>query len=368
MTRSIYETLSAFATDLFFNQVYDMARRDKSDEESLTDAFQRKVPQILATMKTNPDALQTILTRYYEYARKVVPAFETMAVSEMTDRIAEQVIPKEMLKDFTVRQQDEIVEMAIVLLIRDLGSYVLDSRIIELIIDQRDSTALSTTGMIKSRGVQILTKFRDKLYSRLFNEEVGASATVDIEDLERVQERLEKVKRKYHDAKETIGELEEELAGAEDKIEKMAAQQKKLVRLVTILRGKIGQPAAASSPGVHRPRGKPDEETDGETQDSSDDTQDSSDESQDSSSGGDEPDEPDAAGGAGGASDASSEEETTTRVLALPKGRTRRPRAGGKPHKAQKRAPTRRAVPAKKAEAPSGGEADGFSLDELIAQ
>jgi exonuclease VII small subunit len=347
MTRSIYETLSAFATDLFFNQVYDMARQTKSDEESLTNAFQRKVPQILAAMKTSPDALQTILTRYHEYARKVVPAFETMAVSEMTDRLAEQIIPKDQLGDFTVRQQDEIVEMAIVQLIRDLGAYVLEARIISLIIDQRESRASATTGMIKSRGVQILTKFRDKLYSQLYNEEVGASATVDIEDLERVQRRLEKTKEKYRDAKETIGELEEELAGAEEKIEEMAAQQKKLVRLVTILRERLSDGAGRAEPA----RDETSEE-DGETSSDDDET----------SSGETSPDEP---ASRVSAADESSDDEPG-RALPVP-ARRRGRRVPAKA--ARKKAPKARVASVPNAESPKDEtQTDGFQLDELISR
>ncbi|HJN93195.1 MAG TPA: hypothetical protein QGF05_10810 [Dehalococcoidia bacterium] len=246
----MFEILSAYVTDLYFNQVYGTSQAKAGESLGAKEAYQQCIQDFVSAVNTQRDSFQQIMQRCYVYAREVIGSEKTSlnSVKGITETLAQEMVPTEFFREMNEKRRGEIVELALVELIKDLCSYCLEPDALSKIVDQHDAAARETIRMMQMHGVRILARYRDTVHNRFFGRKTGATPMVEAKEVDHVYARLDKLRERYDRVKEERDEFGEQLDDAEEELATERETIQRLYRLVQLMKNKLDTAVATAAP------------------------------------------------------------------------------------------------------------------------
>ena len=191
---STADIISAYFTDIFYNDLYLKARErvKAGSSNSITDAYKSNIVAYMYGINDRNMYMKVILN-LHEYYR-VKTAFNSIIFSDFEDRILTQFIPMEYFHDFTSDDKDTTLFAITKNTVQTACDKVLSASQLRLIIDQRNQSGVI---MLQNEIVGALMLMREE-YHASFARKLGQKPqSVSVEVMQKLKKALvEETKRR----------------------------------------------------------------------------------------------------------------------------------------------------------------------------
>jgi hypothetical protein len=244
---SVFEVLSAYLTDCYFNHVYRTASDKLAKDASLTDNYVRCIQSFAMGIKNDESCYGKLVQSLWRYFTSMT-RFTAISFSEFVDRVTENCAPPEYFRQFSTSDKDEILSSMLCDLTINLATYVTRPDMLRRIIDEHRVAPTVTVRMIQDAGVDYLLTKRSALRNEFLKKMGQARDQVPmdaVEDMKKILRRIVKEKAEVA-ARANIADAEcARLRGLLQEMKTRCAKFEKLVQLMQS--GKDIGPAAAGA-------------------------------------------------------------------------------------------------------------------------
>jgi hypothetical protein len=251
---SVFEVLSAYLTDCYFNHVFRTASDKLARDASLTDNYVRCIQSFAMGIKNDESCYGKLVQSLWRYFTSMT-RFTAISFSEFVDRVTENCAPPEYFRQFSTSDKDEILSSMLCDLTINLATYVTRPDMLRRIIDEHRVAPTVTVRMIQDAGVDYLLTKRSALRNEFLKKMGQARDQVPmdaVEDMKKILRRIVKEKAEVA-ARANIADAEcARLRGLLQEMKTRCAKFEKLVQLMQSGRD-IGPAAAGAALRAPRP-------------------------------------------------------------------------------------------------------------------
>lgn len=242
---SVFEVLSAYLTDNYFNHVYRIARSKLTQGDSLTDQYVQCIQSFAMGVKNDEACYSKLVQSLWHYFTSMT-RYTAISFSEFVDRVTESCVPPEYFNQFSTTDKDEVLSSMLYDLTVNLAAFATKPEILRRIIDEHDVAPSVTVRILQDAGVDFLLTKRATLRNAFLKKMGQARDQVPmdvVEDMKKALRRLVKEKAEAVAQSNLASSECERLRHATQELRVRCAKFEKLVKLLQD--GKEIGPAAA---------------------------------------------------------------------------------------------------------------------------
>ena len=105
---SVFEVVSSYFVDCFFNHVWHSARTHVVGGASLTDEYVRRIQAFVTGAKSDPRCYSEVIQGVHTYFTGTT-RFTTLSFADFVDRVVGVCVPPEYFGQFTAQDKDELL-------------------------------------------------------------------------------------------------------------------------------------------------------------------------------------------------------------------------------------------------------------------
>ena len=165
---SVFEIISSYFVDCFFNHIWHSARINLVGGTSLTDEYVRRIQAFVTGAKTDSRCYSEVIQGVHNYFTGTT-RFTTLSFADFVDRIVGVCVPPEYFKQFSAQDKDELLSSVICDLVSNLAAGVTKPDILRRIIDNHAVTPGVTVRMMQDIAVSALISKRASLHNKFLH-------------------------------------------------------------------------------------------------------------------------------------------------------------------------------------------------------
>ena len=235
-THSIFEIIGSYFVDTYFNHIYNAARLNVKDGNSLTDTYVASVNAYTVGIQQNKDCYADVVRGVFTYFTSVT-RFSAISFPSFVNRMTEVCVPADQFKSLSDEERDTILCVMLTDLVSNLSVCATHPDMLKKIIDEHVKNSSVTIRMLQDTAVDILATKRSLLYNKFMGK--VAQARTNVSPLV-----VENMKLKIHELVAQNCKLSARLSEA-------AEREKKLLKVIELL--KKQQPSAQLRQLQHSP-------------------------------------------------------------------------------------------------------------------
>lgn len=183
---SIFELISSYLGDYFYNTLYNKAVIEKNEGRfpSITAAYQHIIHQFLVSIQT--PAKKGRLSEYLKFLNDINAYFITwtnygiISLTECIDHIVEHLIPKSLFDEMKKDEKSKMLHAALMNILKEIVIAVSNEHF-QYIIDDHENKENAT--ILKTKIIDILLYERFRIYNKFANKKLGGDADSHLRDI-----------------------------------------------------------------------------------------------------------------------------------------------------------------------------------------
>jgi len=245
-TKSVYEILGSYFTDVLFNSVYSSAFSNVSAGMSCTDEYVSRLKAYVLGVKTDPNLYSKVIQNVHNYFTTMT-SYSTINFSRFVDAIIEVTVPREFFGDLQSKDKDEFLSSIVCDLVSHMAVYAAGPAL-RRIIDMRGSPtdAGVTHRMMIDNAIDILVSKRSDIRNKFLKKVAQARETVSSDVLDNVKAVVRRLVQEKAEVSAKLATALAELESCRTRLHAEHVVGSKLRRTIELLtQGQSIGPAAA---------------------------------------------------------------------------------------------------------------------------
>lgn len=219
-------TVGSYFVDVFYNKLYHTARAEKAEYQDIAVKY-------ISSMRSDASLLKRLIDDVFKYYKHYMRA-DSMTYQEFIEEICRELTTREMQRKLRKEQEQEFVAQAFYELLAKLGVFMTGPDNIKNVINEenrRGEIAKVFTENVREQSVAILLSYKTRISNSFIEKNTGIKSKVngiqEVEGLKKaiknlilrnieLTKQVEKYKRRWQKAEDTIRELEQELDNGEE--------------------------------------------------------------------------------------------------------------------------------------------------------
>lgn len=242
----MFEIISTFFVDIFFNQIYITAERafKNGDYPDITSAYQNTVSafSIDITSKKSTDNYKKLMNNLHNYFQKYARFTYVRGYGDFVDGVVRMMVPEEYFRNMKEKERDEVISVVICTVIKFYAKSVTKTDTLRKIIDMRQDRAAqsNTIYMLQDSGVTIIFQLRDSLYNRFIGASVNAPNSENPELVAKLKGAIRKLAKEKAEFKSELDARDSYIEQLENQMQEVSRKYKKLKSEKKALESAIG--------------------------------------------------------------------------------------------------------------------------------
>jgi len=234
-TISVFDTISSYFIDVFYNNHFSLARDllRQGKAPSITDAYRKIVQDYMSGIAQRADLYTVAAKKLHAYYQSV-NNYGSIQLCDFEDRVLVQFIPGEYYRSFTAAQKDSALRKIIIHLVQSLGTAILQPDTFKEIIDDHQNGRNVT--FLQDYMVDNLAMLRDTYHAK-FTKQIAQSNAPDGIG----KEAVTALKKAYVAEKKKLCETQAELERAKEIIKQLYAKLTSVTKTAEELRARVAE-------------------------------------------------------------------------------------------------------------------------------
>jgi hypothetical protein len=232
---SVFEIVSAYFCDTYYNHVHHSAKTNLTSGASLTDEYVRRIQAYVIGVKNDGRCYSDVVQGVHTYFTGTT-RFTTLSFAEFVNRIVGVCVPEEYFRQFSPQDKDEMLSSVLCDLVSNLAAFATKPDMLRRIIDGHGTTPEVTIRMLQDAAVNALITKRAALHNKFLRKQGQARDTVSMD----IVDDMKKALRRLVKEKAEVAARAEASEAAQDALRRQIRDAKqreaKLLKLVELLR------------------------------------------------------------------------------------------------------------------------------------
>ena len=242
---SVFEIVSSYFVDCYFNHIWHSARVNLAGGTSLTDEYVRRIQAFITGAKNDPRCYSEVIKGVHSYFTGTT-RFTALSFADFVDRIVGVCVPSEYFRQFSAQDKDELLSSVICDLVSNLAAGATRPDMLRRIIDNHTVAPEVTVRMLQDIAVGALISKRASLHNKFLHKMGQARDSVPLDVVEDMKKALRRLVREKSEAESRADAAEEEADELRDSLRRAKQRETKLRELITLIRaGAVSGPASA---------------------------------------------------------------------------------------------------------------------------
>jgi hypothetical protein len=242
---SVFEIVSSYFVDCYFNHIWHSARVNLAGGTSLTDEYVRRIQAFITGAKNDPRCYSEVIKGVHSYFTGTT-RFTALSFADFVDRIVGVCVPSEYFRQFSAQDKDELLSSVICDLVSNLAAGATKPDMLRRIIDNHTVAPEVTVRMLQDIAVGALIAKRASLHNKFLHKMGQARDSVPLDVVEDMKKALRRLVREKAEAVERAEEAEERMEEMRDDLRKAKQREAKLRELIALIRAGATSGAAAA--------------------------------------------------------------------------------------------------------------------------
>jgi hypothetical protein len=245
---SIFEVLSAYFVDVFYNHVHSSAHSSLKAGASLTDEYVRQIRAYLVGVKVDEASYRQVVLNLHRYFQ-LTTSYTMLTFAEFEEQIVRQFIPPEYYDLFSMPEKDETLGSVIVDLVSALSAYATSPEMLRRVIDEHDDGSHVTIRMLQDHGIIALLAKRGEIHNSFLQRIGQTKDTAPMGVVGALKGAVKRLVKQKAALRARLAAEEERAEELEEKARRYKGREAKFIKLLRLLQEerRQGQPAAAYS-------------------------------------------------------------------------------------------------------------------------